>query len=177
MDELQETVEQLRAQAQVFNAALAQLESSAPAIRQNAQALAHWKQLVSDGRSIRTAIQTTARMLDGARKWVARTFQTDALESIPFASDVVVHTAKGSLSSIQNWLDRANAFLPTVRQLIAKFSALPEEERTKLAALPADQPQQKIWPAIALLGVFGVLIWAFGNAGMPEFMKGDDDES
>lgn len=176
MDELESVVQELRARAQVFDGALASLEQAAPAIRQDSAAFEHWRKLVADGRSIRTAIQTAARMLDGARRWVANTFQTDALQAIPFASDVVIHTAKGALSSITQWLDRANQFLPAAQSLQTKFAALPEEKRKELTALPAEANKTQVWPAVMLLGAFAAAIWAFSNAGVPAFMESEDDD-
>lgn len=174
-DELADVIEQLRAQSKVFDGALLQLERSAAAVRQDAKARAYWERLVADGRSIRVAVQTAGRMIDGARKWVNRTFQTEALDAIPFANDVVITTTRGALSSVNHWLERANKFLPHVARLQDKLAELPEDERAKLAEAPATPAPVNSKAALLLLAILGGVIWISRSGAMPHFLSGGDD--
>jgi hypothetical protein len=154
----------LRERAQVFNAVMADLQRMGPALRSDRVAHNEWRQLILDGNAIRAAIQTSGKMIDGAAKWVAKTFQRKALDAIPFAADVVHATTDGSVSAIDHFIDRAKKAIVKFRPLFESFSGLDEKERQRLAALPVEQVKKSAVPALLLIAILGsVAYWAAGG--------------
>lgn len=140
----------------------------APALKGDKAAFAEWQQLMLDGNAIRAAIQTAGKMFDGANRWIARTFRKQALDSIPFAADVVRAAATGSSNAIDNYLDRAERAAKKFAPLVADFEKLDEKEKQRLAEAPdAPVKNQSAAPALILIAILGGVV-LFGDRIFPE---------
>jgi len=115
--------------------------------------------LLNEGASIKQAVRTTTQMIDGAKRWFGRTFQADAMETIPFAPEVVATASASSVAAIEHFLDKARALMPKLEKLRERFEVLPEEKRTALAGMNAAPPVPDVKPALILLAILGGLIW------------------
>lgn len=159
-------VQELRERAQRFDAVVTRLRSMGPALRADKAAHAEWQQLMLDGNAIRAAIQTAAKMLDGANKWVSRTFRKQALDSIPFAADVVRATATGSINAIDGYLDRAEKAARKFVPLVQDFEKLNDKEKQRLSESPsvadASAKKQSAAPALILIAILGGVV-LFGD--------------
>jgi uncharacterized protein YigA (DUF484 family) len=173
VSELVQKVAQLRERAQAFNAVMDDLERVAHAVKQNPQAFNAWQKLVVDGRSIRAAIETATRLIDGSRKWTARYLQQDAAAVIPFADDVISATTGGAITAIDTFIERATLVLPGFEKLNKQLGELPEEERKAIEARAIPQTKQSIVPAMLLIAALGGLV-LFGDR-LADSFGGDDD--
>lgn len=147
-----------------------------PALRADKIAFGEWRQLMLDGNAIRAAIQTSAKMVDGASKWVSRTFQRKALDAIPFAADVVTATTNGSISAIDNFMDRAENATLKFTPLFERFLKLDEKEKQRLSALPLEEVKKSAVPAVILIALLGGLVFfasKFGGEIEPEIFDYD----
>jgi len=152
-------VERLREAGAEFSRAMNSLLSFRTAAKLDPRARAALAQLLNEGASIKSAIRAATQMIDGAKRWIGRTFQTDALETIPFAPEIVATTAASAVAAIEHFLDKARAIIPHLEALQKKFTELPEEKRTQLAALETEAPKANMTPALILLAVLGGLIF------------------
>lgn len=159
-------VAQLRDAARSFQEIYEKLLAGREAARVDKRLASNLNALLAEGAGIRGGITTATRLLDGARKWVLRTFQTDALTRFPFAEEVIERTAQGSISAIQHFEERARSILPALAAAQAKYAALDDEAKKGLgevAPTPAPNPKAGLWLVVAL----GALIWLF-NAQVDE---------
>jgi hypothetical protein len=156
-------VEQLREAGAEFSRAMNQLLSFRTVAKLDPRARAALAQLLNEGASIKSAIRAATQMIDGAKRWIGRTFQTDVMESIPFAPEIVSTTAASAVAAIEHFLDRARAILPHLVLLQKKFNELPEEKRTQLAAVETEAPKANITPALVLLAILGGLIFLYNR--------------
>lgn len=164
MNDLDQQIAALRTRAQAFREAMSELASLRIAVRQDRRAAERWRELVTNGNAIRAAVETATKMLDGGRKWAARYLHTDALETVPFAANVVSATARGAAGAIDEWLDRAKIELPQFRALAKSLGELPESERKTLEQQQdASGARQSIVPALLLIGALGALAYFGGS--------------
>jgi len=177
-NKISERVSALRERANVFNSVMFDLQKMGPALRGDKNALAEWRQLMLDGNSIRAAIQTSGKMIDGASKWVSQTFQRKALDAIPFAADVVHTATNGSIGAIDHFLDRAKKAAQKFAPLALEFSKLDKKEQARLAALPVEKAKQSAAPALVLIAILGGLVFFSKKFGgdIPEVFEHDDDD-
>ena len=174
-DRIKKRVADLRERAGEFNSLMAQLQKMRPALHSDKSALDQWRQLMLDGNAIRAAIKTSARMIDGANKWVGRAFQRKALDAIPFAADVVHSATNGSISAIEHFIERAQKAIQKFTPLFEQFLKLGKKEQAKLAALPVETAKQGVAPALILIAVLGGLVFLANRFGdqKPEFFDYD----
>lgn len=159
---LGERVNDLRNRAGMFNEVLRRLHEMGPALRSDKHARAEWQQLMLDGRAMKAAIQTSGKMIDGANKWVARTFQRKALDSIPFAADVVETATNGSISAIDHYIERAQNAIRKFAPIYESFLKLDKKEQDRLAATPDDPDlpkKQGTATSLILIAILGGLVW------------------
>ena len=156
-------MQELRERAQRFDAIVTRLRAMAPALKTDKAAFAEWQQLMLDGNAIRAAIQTAARMIDGANRWVARTFRKKALDAIPFAADVARAAATGSSNAIDNWLDRAEKAARKFAPIVTDYEKLDDKEKQRLSEAE-NLPEKKASaaPALVLIAILGGVV-LFGD--------------
>ena len=157
--DLDKRIAELRTRADAFNSVMRELSQMGPALRSDKKAFAEWQQIMLDGGAIRAAIETSGKMIDGAAKWVSRTFQRDALDAIPFAADVVQATTNGSISAIDNFIDRARKTADKFRPAFQSFLKLDKKEQQRIGALPVPNRKTGTFPALLLVAVLGGLIY------------------
>ena len=163
MPETSVQVSRLREAGAEFSRAFETLLSFRTAAKLDPKVRQALAKLLNEGASIKSAIRAATQMLDGAKRWTDRVFQTDALDTIPFASEIVETTAAAAVSSIEHFLDKTKIAIPHLEKLQRQFSELPEEKRTQLAAVETSQPTPAPVPAFILLIVLGGVIWWFNS--------------
>lgn len=156
---VEQRVSDLRERAAEFSNIMQQLHAVGPAVRSDKHARAEWQQLMLDGNAIKAAIMTSGRMIDGASKWVAKTFQRQALDAIPFAADVVHSATNGSISAIDHFLDRARVALEKFRPLRIAFEKLDKKEQQRLSAVEIETPKKSCVPGLLLIAILGGVVW------------------
>lgn len=170
-------VAKLRDMGPVFEATMRELAAAIPAVRGHARASADLRALLNEGQGIRAGIRHVAKLVDAANRWIGKTFQTDAMESIPFAPEIVSTTAAASMSAIEHFQDRARAFLSAAQPAIAAFAqkvasdAGGVHEAAQETVTPEVPRKVSPWPAIALLAVLGgAIYWFHHSTGEPHFL-------
>lgn len=159
-----ERIERLRERGRDFAQAVTQLESYRASARLDPKAASVLGKLLHEAQGIRAAVRAATQTLDGAKRWVSRTFQTDAMEAVPFAPEIVANTAAGATAMIEHFLDKIAPGIPVFERLKVKYEAMNEKERAglgELAALPVAGAVA-IKPALILLAVLAGIIW-WGN--------------
>jgi hypothetical protein len=173
----QDKVDALREAGAQFAQTMGELSAAIPAMRTHPQGAKDLGELLNDGVGIRRGIESVAKLIDGGKRFVDRTFQTEAMETVPFAEEIVSTAAAGSLSAIQHFQDKARAFLIKAKPRIDKFNSLNAEEKSKLgdAVLPEVEVTAErlpLWRPVLLVAVLGGLYlwWRHTSVGEPNWI-------
>lgn len=122
---------------------------------------------------IQAAIESTGRMIDGARRWFSDTFGMPVEESVPLANPAIEASVQASIAAMKYFIRDARAELETIGKRQSQYEAFPEDKRDKvLSALHAEDLPAVISPPLApkyvLLGLAAVAAYVW--------WKGNDDE-
>jgi hypothetical protein len=163
VSELKEKIARLKDAGGAFSGAMNRLLDSRAAARLDPKVERELQALLNEGASIKSAIRASTQMIDGAKRWIGRTFQTDALETIPFAPEIVATSAAASVSAIEHFMDKVRRIAPRLEALERQLSAMPEEKRNELSAVTSAPPVADAKPAIILLIALGGIIFWFNR--------------
>jgi hypothetical protein len=164
----------LQATARTFDQALAEMSTLEGPSRLNPSLYARWKKLLTDGISIRESVDSTGKMIASARSWFNRTFQTEALDAVPFAPDALKGAINGAVSAMEHWLDAFSAFARDIETLRQRWLKIPPEERSRLPVPQIGEIERGTSNPVfglALIAALGAVAW-FG----PRFMESEENE-
>lgn len=160
MSDLDTRVAALQKSGADFSATLQTLSRLRPVAKLDPQVNAQTLKLLTDGASLKAAVRSATQMIEAGKRWTEKTFQTDAMETIPFAPQIVSATAASATAAIAHYMDAAKPVLARLSELEKKFTGMSDDEKAGLAALPSPAvPAMNVKAAFVLLAVLGTAIW------------------
>lgn len=164
MSEIDQRVAALRSAGGEFSATFDRLLRSRQIAKLDPQVNIAVQRLLGQGASLKSAIRSTTQVIEAGKRWTERTFQTSALDTIPFAPKIIATTAASSTAAIGHYLDAAKPVLAQLDTLQQRYDSMSNEERSGLAAIDtAPLPKPNTRNALILLAILGGVIWWYAE--------------